>query len=63
MTISLGKARVAGSPRLEAEVDEYLASFVDEVGGLGRRPAVCNGHARATRHGRLRDRANQCARA
>jgi hypothetical protein len=33
---------------LEAEVDEYLASFVDEVGGLGRRLAVRNGHARAT---------------
>jgi hypothetical protein len=38
---------------LEAEVDEYLDSFVDEVGGLGRRLAVRNGHARATRHARL----------
>jgi hypothetical protein len=50
---------IAAAP--EAEVDEYLASFVDAVGGLGRRPAVRNGHARATRHGRLGDRADQCA--
>jgi putative transposase len=34
---------------LEAEVDEYVSSFVDEVGEDGRRLVVRNGHARERR--------------
>ena len=34
---------------LEAEVDEYVASFVEEVGEDGRRLVVRNGHARERR--------------
>ena len=34
---------------LEAEVDEYVGSFSDEVGEDGRRLVVRNGHARERR--------------
>src|SRR5439155_18688839 len=34
---------------LEAEVDEYVSSFTDEVGEDGKRLVVRNGHARERR--------------
>jgi putative transposase len=34
---------------LEAEVDEYVSSLVDEVGEDGKRLVVSNGHARERR--------------
>ena len=47
---------------LEAEVDEYVSSFVDEVGEDGKRLVVRNGRARERKaDGRVRDGADSGA--